>query len=185
MIDRVNVGSAAGHRRPRHPPSVVRIPTPVRAPVVPGLHRQLCEPPASAPSLGEGDRRSPVSVPRYTPARLGRPPSSPPQPCQRSWRRGRCPRRPHGPAAWHLRPCGVNASDLPRHGRMRPRQQPVAGLIAHVVLRPGIYVVHVHFVAGQRRHRAHELPALVEHEQAGTLLTRVPPAVPQSLRSAG
>ena len=56
-------------------------------------------------------------------------------------------------------------SYLPCPRRLRLAQQPIAGLVTHVVFAGPVHVVHIDLVAGQDGHGANELPARVEHEQ--------------------
>jgi hypothetical protein len=57
-------------------------------------------------------------------------------------------------------------SYLPCPRRLPLAQQPIAGLVTHVVFAGPVHVVHIDLVAGQDGHGANELPARVEHEQA-------------------
>lgn len=56
-------------------------------------------------------------------------------------------------------------SHLSCHRRLLLGQESVAGFVADVVFRPGVHVIHIHFVARQRRHYPNELPAVVEYAQ--------------------
>jgi hypothetical protein len=61
---------------PGQPPSAVRIPTPVHAPVVPASHRQLCEPTTLVTPPSPRPATIGRTIPRsLRPRRLGQPPS--------------------------------------------------------------------------------------------------------------
>jgi hypothetical protein len=52
----------------------------------------------------------------------------------------------------HRRQPGTGGSDLPHDRRVLLAQQPIPGLIAHMVFGPRVHVIHVHFIPWQRRH---------------------------------
>jgi hypothetical protein len=76
----------------------------------------------------------------------------------------------------HRRQPGTGGSDLPHDCGVLLGQQPIPGFIAHVVLGPGVHVIHIDLVAGQGRHGVNELPAMLEPEpgQPFLLVTRGP-----------